>query len=96
VTMSLKKTVMQQGMKLMSDPRMLKLMQDERFMKLVMNAMSMPGRLQTFTEAQREAFAKGMGVASESEVHELRRTVRALEDEVSELRRRLDEGGARR
>jgi hypothetical protein len=30
---SLKKTLMQQGMKLMADPRVMKLMQDERFMK---------------------------------------------------------------
>jgi cell division FtsZ-interacting protein ZapD len=94
--MSLKKTVLQQGMKLMSDPRMLKLMQDERFMKLVMSAMSVPGRVQTFTEAQRETFAKGMGVASEREVHELRRTVRALAEEVSDLRKRLESAEARR
>lgn len=94
--MSLKKTVMQQGMKLMSDPRMLKLMQDERFMKLVMSAMSVPGRLQNFSEAQREAFAKNLGVATEREVHELRRTVRALEDEVSDLRRKLEGSEGRR
>jgi polyhydroxyalkanoate synthesis regulator phasin len=94
--MSLKKTVMQQGMKLMSDPRMLKLMQDERFMKLVMNAMSVPGKLQTFTEAQRETFAKNAGVATEREVHELRRQVRALEEEVGELRRRLEGDEGRR
>ena len=39
-----KKTLMKQGMKLMSDPRVLKMMQDERVMKAVMQVMSVPGR----------------------------------------------------
>jgi cell division FtsZ-interacting protein ZapD len=85
--MSLKKTVLQQGMKLMSDPRVLKLMQDERFMKVVMAAMSVPGKVQTFAEEHKGAFAKAMGLAPEAEVNDLRRQVRALENELGELKR---------
>jgi cell division FtsZ-interacting protein ZapD len=84
----LKKTVMQQGMKLMSDPRMLKLMQDERFMKLVMTAMAMPGRVSSFTTEQKEAFAKSMGLATQEEVRDLKRTVAALERAVAKLQDR--------
>jgi hypothetical protein len=83
---SIKKALMQQGMKLMSDPRVLKLMQDERVMKAVMAAMSMPGKAQSFARGQVENIAKAMALATEGEVKDLRRTVRKLEEEVSRLK----------
>ena len=82
---SLKKTLMKQGMKLMTDPRVMKLMQDERVMKAVMAAMSMPGKVQTFTQEQTERVAKAMALATEDEVKDLKRTVRRLEEEVARL-----------
>jgi hypothetical protein len=84
--MSLKKTLMKQGMKIMSDPRVMKLMQDERVMKAVMTAMSVPGKVQTFTKEQVENIAKAMALATEDEVKDLKRTVRRLEEEVSRMR----------
>jgi hypothetical protein len=89
---SLKKTLMQQGMKLMSDPRVMKLMQDERVMKAVMAAMSMPGKAQTYAREQVEHIAKAMALATEGEVKDLRRTVRRLEEEVARMK--SDQGGA--
>jgi cell division FtsZ-interacting protein ZapD len=84
---SLKKTLMQQGMKLMSDPRVVKMMQDERVMKAVMAAMSVPGKAQSLAKEQLENVAKAMALATESEVKDLRRTVRKLEDELSRMKR---------
>jgi hypothetical protein len=89
---SIKKTLMQQGMRLMSDPRVMKLMQDERVMKALMAAMSVPGKAQTFARDQVELIAKAMALATEGEVKDLRRTVRKLEEEVSRLR--SEQGGA--
>src|SRR5215472_7345421 len=86
----LKKRLMKQGMKLMSDPRVMKLMQDERVMKTVMQVMSMPGKVQTFTSEQVEKLAKAMALATEDEVNDLKRTVRRLEEEVSRLQRERD------
>ena len=83
---SLKKTLMQKGMKLMSDPRVIKLMQDERVMKALMTAMSMPGKAQNLAKEQMENVAKAMALATEGEVKDLRRTVRRLEEEVSRLK----------
>jgi hypothetical protein len=60
-------------------------MQDERFMKLVMAAMAMPGRVNTFTTEQKEHFAKAMGLATQEEVRDLKRTVAALERAVARL-----------
>jgi hypothetical protein len=82
---SLKKTLMKQGMKLMSDPRVMKLMQDERVMKALMQAMSLPGKVQSFTTEQMQAIAKAMALATEDEVKDLKRTVRRLEEEVARL-----------
>ncbi len=87
---SLKKTLMKQGMKLMSDPRVMKLMQDERVMKAVMQVMSMPGKVQSFTHDNVERLAKAMALATEDEVRDLKRTVRRLEEEVARLQRDAD------
>ncbi len=90
-TMSLKKSLMKQGMKLMTDPRVMKLMQDPRVMKAVMAAMSMPGKVQSFGNEQAEKIAKAMALATEDEVNDLKRTVRSLEEEVSRLRKEREE-----
>ena len=83
---TLKKSLMQKGMKLMADPRVMKLMQDERVMKALMTAMSVPGKAQTFAREQAETIAKAMALATESEVKDLRRTVRKLEDELTRMK----------
>jgi cell division protein FtsB len=93
--MSLKKSLMKQGMKLMTDPRVMKLMQDPRVMKAVMAAMSMPGKVQSFGNEQVEKIAKAMALATEDEVNDLKRTVRSLEEEVSRLRKEREERASR-
>jgi uncharacterized protein YbaA (DUF1428 family) len=85
--MSLKKSLLEQGMKLLSDPRVAKLMQNEQFMKAMMTAVSMPGKIDGFTKEHAEKFAKRMSLATADEVRDLRRTVRALEDEIAVLKR---------
>jgi hypothetical protein len=86
--MALKDKLMSEGMKLAGNPAVAKLMQDERFMKLVVTAMSVPGRVTTFTTEQKEAFAKAMGLATADEVRDLKRTVASLERDVARLSRK--------
>jgi cell division FtsZ-interacting protein ZapD len=88
---SIKEKILTEGMKLAGNPQVAKLMQDERFMKLVMTAMSMPGRVSSFTTEQKETFAKSMGLATQDEVRDLRRTITSLEQTVSRLRAKVDE-----
>ncbi len=83
--MSFKKTLVQQGLKLMTDPRVMKIMQDERVMKAVMQMMSVPGKVQTFTTDQVEKLAKAMSLATEDEVNDLKRQIRRLEEEVARM-----------
>src|SRR5580658_1645749 len=94
-----KKTFVQQGLKLLSDPRVIKLIQDERVMKTLVAAMSLPGKAQTFARDQVENLAKAMDLATEGEVRDLRRTVRRLEDEMANIKngqgRSLDRSDAK-
>jgi hypothetical protein len=83
--MTLREKLMSEGMRLATNPAVSKLMQDPRFMKLVMAAMAMPGRVSSFTTEQKEAFAKSMGLATQEEVRDLKRTVAALERAVAKL-----------
>ncbi|APR86094.1 Hypothetical protein A7982_11443 [Minicystis rosea] len=83
--MALKDKLMSEGMKLAANPAVAKLMQDERFMKAVMTAMAMPGRVSSYTTEQKEHFAKAMGLATQEEVRDLKRTVAALERAVARL-----------
>jgi hypothetical protein len=82
---SIKKTLMKQGMKLMSDPRVQKLMTDERVMKAVMQMMNVPGKVQSFTDDQVAKLAKAMSLATEDEVKDLKRQIRRLEEEITRL-----------
>jgi hypothetical protein len=86
-TPSWKKTIMKRGMELMTDPRFSQVMQDERVMKALMAAMQMPGKVETFTTEQKERFAKALGLPTEQEVSDLRRTVRRLEEEIARLKK---------
>jgi hypothetical protein len=85
--MSLKQSLMGKGMQLMSDPRVMKLVHSEQFMKALMAALSMPGKIDGFTKEQAERIAKKLSLATADDVKDLRRTVRALEDQIAELKR---------
>jgi hypothetical protein len=78
---------MGKGMKLMSDPRVMKLVQNEQFMKAMVAALSMPGKIDGFTKEQAERLAKKLSLATADEVRDLKRTVRALEEQIAELKR---------
>src|SRR5579862_3886083 len=91
--MSLKKSLMNRGMKLMSDPRVMKMMQDERVMKAVMTAMAMPGKAQAFAKQQTENVARVMALATQDEVKDLQAHVRKLEAELSRLKRASERPG---
>ena len=90
--MSLKDKLVTEGMKLAANPNVTKLMQDERLMRLFMTAMSVPGKVSSFTTEQKETFAKTMGLATSDELRDLKRTVAALEREVARLRKAAGEG----
>jgi polyhydroxyalkanoate synthesis regulator phasin len=90
--MGLKQSLVGKGMKLMSDPRVIKLVHNEQFMKALVAALGMPGKIDGFTKEQAERLAKKLSLATADEVRELKRRVRALEDEIAELGREKPRG----
>jgi hypothetical protein len=84
--MSLKERLVEESMRLAQNPALAKLVQDPRFMQLVVAALSMPGRVATFTSEQKERFSREMGLATSDELRDLRRRLAALEAEVEQLR----------
>ena len=88
--MNLKKKVLQHGMKLMSSPSVMKLIQDDRFTKAVVTALSLPGRITSAAQEHTDRIAHMMSLATEQEVRDLRRTVRSLEHQISELKHELE------
>ena len=89
--MAIKDRVMSEGMKLAGHPALAPLLRDPRFMKLLMQALAVPGRLEELTEEQKVNFIKAMGLATQQEVDDLKRTIRSLEDEVTRLRHRVED-----
>ena len=89
--MSLKDKVMSEGMKLATHPAVKPLLRDERVMKLLMQALAVPGRIEEMTEEQRNNFIRVMGLATKQDVADLQRTVRALEDELAQVRSELEQ-----
>ncbi len=88
--MAIKDRVMSEGMKLAGHPALAPLLRDPRFMKLLMQALAVPGRLEELTEEQKANFIKTMGLATQQEVDDLKRTIRSLEDEVTRLRHQVE------
>lgn len=90
---SLRDALVKQGLKLVTDPRVVRWIQDERVMRIVMRAMSVPGKAQSFAKEKVEHAARAMSLATEAEVKDLRRTVRRLEDELSLLKNEQQPSG---
>jgi len=86
--MAIKDRLLAETVKLTQNPAVAKLLADERFMKLVVTAMSMPGRVSTFTAEQKERFAREMGLATADEVRDLKRQLAAVEDALRRLERK--------
>lgn len=84
--MGIKDELQKKGLQLMADPRVAKLMQDPRFMGAMMTAMSVPGKVNTFTTEQTERFARSMRLPTLAEFKDLQRQVKNLEAELARLK----------
>ena len=86
--MDLKDFLTKKGLELFQDPRVSKLMQDERVLKGLMRAIEVRGRLQSEFDEQVEKLAKTMGLATQREVRQLKRTIRRMEGKIQKERDR--------
>lgn len=83
--MSLKQTLMERGMKLMSDPRVTKLLSNPKVMNVVMKGFQLRGQAQAAVDGQLKAIARRLRLATRDEVGELKQTIRVLEQSLRQV-----------
>jgi hypothetical protein len=88
--MSLKRMVMERGMKLMSDPRVMKVISNPKVMNLVMKGFQLRGRAQAEIDARIKAVARTFKLATRDEVNELKRTIRSLEESLRRVQSEVE------
>ena len=91
--MSLKRMMMERGMKLMSDPRVMKMMSNPKVMNLVMKGFQLRGKAQAQIDARIKAVAKTFKLATRDEVNELKQTVRTLENALRKMQSEVESNG---
>jgi hypothetical protein len=82
----LKQELMNKAFKLMQDPRVAKAMQNPKLMEGVMGALKLRSQVQKNLDEGVKRIAKGLNLATESEVKELRRALHRLERELEHER----------
>jgi len=79
-----------QASKLMEDPRVAKLAQDERVLKVAMQVFQLRGKVQAEVDRRVAVVAKSLNLATRSELRDLKRKVRRLEQDLGSARRALE------
>ena len=83
--MDIKKIVLDQVSKLLQNPRVLEVAMNPKVMGVVMKAMSLREQVVAASASASESVARTLNLATREEVGELRRTVRRLEEQLSQL-----------
>lgn len=90
--MSVKKVLMERGMKLMSDPRVMKIMSNPKVMNTVMKGFQVRGQVQASVDEKLKTLAKTFHFATRDEVRDLKDTVRNLERTIKDLQADVKSG----
>jgi hypothetical protein len=88
--MSVKRTLLERGMKLMSDPRVMKLMSNPKVMNVAMQAFQIRGKAQASIDRQVKALAKTLKLATREEVRELKNTIKTLEEAMKQMQAKAE------
>ncbi len=85
----LKQEAMRQGMKLLSNPKVMKMMADPRLMNAISQGFAIKGRIQTEIETRLRTVAGALNLATREDVESLRSTIDQMQQSVSHLERKL-------
>lgn len=85
----LKQEMMRQGMKLMTNPKVMKMMADPRVMNAITQTFAFKGQLQSHFEGTLRHVAAVLNLATKEDVEHLRRTLSQVEHSVSDLERKI-------
>ena len=87
----LKQEAMRQGMKLMSNPKVMKLMADPRFMTALTQGFALKGRIQSEIDCRLRAMATTLNLATKEDVREIKQSVRQVETVINALQDQVSE-----
>ena len=85
----LKQEAMRQGMKLLSNPKVMKMMADPRLMNAISQGFALKGRIQSEVETRLRLVAGALNLATREDVESLRSTIDQMQQSVSHLERKL-------
>jgi polyhydroxyalkanoate synthesis regulator phasin len=85
----LKQEAMRQGMKLMSNPKVMKMMADPRLMNAISHGFALKGRIEGEIESRLREVAAKLNLATKEDLDGLRDTLSRMQDSVSHLERKL-------
>jgi polyhydroxyalkanoate synthesis regulator phasin len=85
----LKQEAMRQGMKLMSNPKVMKLMADPRLMNAITQGFALKSRIQSEIDSRLRTMAVSLNLATKDDLQTLQRTVRQMETTVQDLRQKV-------
>ncbi len=90
----IKGRAMQQGMKLLTNPRVMKLMADPRFMNALVKGLEFKGRFQSDVEARLRSVAETLNLATKDDVASLEQTLRQVEERYTDLEAKISDKSA--
>lgn len=82
-----KDLLMKRGVQLLQDERIKKLMEDPRVMEGMMGALRLRGRIQESVDARVGEIAHSLNLATKSEMREMKRALRKMEQELARAKR---------
>jgi hypothetical protein len=85
----LKQEALRQGMKLVSNPKVMKMMADPRFMNAVSQLFTLRGRWQAGVEDRIRTIAAYMNLVTRDEIEELKRDLSHVENTLGDIERKI-------
>lgn len=86
----IKATAMQQGMKLLTNPRVMKLMADPRFMNALLKGMQFKGKMQSDIEAKLRSIACALNLATKEDLASVQQSLQQVEARYADLEARVE------
>lgn len=86
----LKREAMRQGMKLMSNPKVMKAMADPRLMNAISQGLAFKGKVQSGFENTMRQLIEVLNLATKEDLEYLKRSLAQMEDSVNDLERKID------
>jgi hypothetical protein len=86
----LRQEAMRQGMKLLSNPKVLKMMADPRLMNAISQGFAVKGRIQSEIDHRLRWIAESLNLATKEEVEGLRRNLDQMEMTLNQLEHKIE------